>query len=102
MAFFGYHASHELFKQFEAIAQFVKPEDMYKYVRISADPQQHIDWLQQDIELGFNEIYLHNLNRKQENFIEVFGKQVIPALEKEAREHRSAGARGSLKLTLFN
>ncbi|TVP62029.1 MAG: LLM class flavin-dependent oxidoreductase [Nodularia sp. (in: Bacteria)] len=68
-------------KQFEAIAEFVKPEDMYKYVRISATPQQHIDWLKQDIELGFNEIYLHNVNRQQENFIEVFGKEVIPALQ---------------------
>ncbi|WP_414550743.1 TIGR03885 family FMN-dependent LLM class oxidoreductase [Anabaena sp. CCY 0017] len=68
-------------KQFEAIAQFVKPDDMYKYVRISATPQQHIDWLKQDIELGFNEIYLHNVNRQQENFIEVFGKEVIPAIQ---------------------
>ncbi|MBW4556678.1 MAG: TIGR03885 family FMN-dependent LLM class oxidoreductase [Trichormus sp. ATA11-4-KO1] len=68
-------------KQFEAIAEFVKPMDMYKYVRISADSQQHIEWLKQDIELGFNEIYLHNVNREQQTFIEVFGKQVIPALE---------------------
>ncbi|HYW22360.1 MAG TPA: hypothetical protein VE956_24235 [Nodularia sp. (in: cyanobacteria)] len=68
-------------QQFEAIAQFVNPEDMYKYVRISADPQQHIQWLQKDIELGFNEIYLHNVNRQQQNFIEVFGHQVIPALQ---------------------
>ena len=68
-------------KQFEAIAEFVKPEDMYQHIRISANPQQHIDWLKQDIELGFNEIYLHNVNRQQENFIEVFGKQVIPALQ---------------------
>ncbi|YAF96349.1 MAG: TIGR03885 family FMN-dependent LLM class oxidoreductase [Nodularia sp. CChRGM 3473] len=68
-------------QQFEAIAEFVKPMDMYKYVRISADSQQHIEWLKQDIELGFNEIYLHNVNREQQTFIEVFGKQVIPALE---------------------
>ncbi|WP_339383013.1 MULTISPECIES: TIGR03885 family FMN-dependent LLM class oxidoreductase [unclassified Nodularia (in: cyanobacteria)] len=68
-------------QQFEAIAQFVKPEDMYQSVRISATPQQHIDWLKQDIELGFNEIYLHNVNRQQQKFIEVFGKEVIPALQ---------------------
>lgn len=68
-------------QQFEDMAEFVKPEDMYKYIRISADPQQHIEWLRKDIQLGFSEIYLHNVNRQQRNFIEVFGKQVIPALQ---------------------
>lgn len=69
-------------QQFDAIAQFIRPEDMYKYVRISANPQQHIEWLQQDIELGFDEIYLHNVNREQHHFIEVFGKQVLPVVQR--------------------
>jgi coenzyme F420-dependent glucose-6-phosphate dehydrogenase len=73
-------------QQFDAIAQFVKPEDMYQHVRISADPERHIQWLQRDIELGFNEIYLHNVNRQQENFIQVFGENVIPTLEEAARK----------------
>lgn len=67
-------------QQFDAIADFVKPEDMYQYVRISPDPQQHIEWLQKDIELGFEVITLHNVNREQEAFIEVFGEKVLPAL----------------------
>jgi coenzyme F420-dependent glucose-6-phosphate dehydrogenase len=69
-------------QQFEAMAEFVKPEDMYKYVRISAEPKRHIEWLKQDIELGFDELYLHNVNREQQAFIEVFGKQVIPEFSK--------------------
>ncbi|PPS42403.1 TIGR03885 family FMN-dependent LLM class oxidoreductase [Chroococcidiopsis sp. TS-821] len=68
-------------QQFDAIADFVKPEDMYQYVRISPDPQQHIKWLQKDIELGFEVITLHNVNREQEAFIEVFGEKVLPALQ---------------------
>jgi probable non-F420 flavinoid oxidoreductase len=68
-------------QQFDAIAKFVKPEDMYKHIRISNDILQHIQWLQKDIELGFNEIYLHNVNRQQQTFIEAFGKQVIPSLQ---------------------
>ncbi len=67
-------------KQFDAAAEFVKPEDMYKYVRISARPEQHIEWLQKYIELGFSELYLHNVNREQQAFIEVFGEKVLPAL----------------------
>ncbi|WP_250123338.1 TIGR03885 family FMN-dependent LLM class oxidoreductase [Chroococcidiopsis sp. CCMEE 29] len=68
-------------KQFDAAAEFVKPEDMHEHVRISAEPEQHIEWLQKYIELGFGELYLHNVNREQQEFIEVFGEQVLPTLK---------------------
>jgi len=32
--------------------------------------------------LGFDELILHNVNREQEQFIEVFGEKVVPALTK--------------------
>lgn len=67
--------------QFEAIGDLVKPADMYQYLNISADPQKHLEWLREYISLGFNQIYLHNVNREQEAFIEVFGEMVIPALQ---------------------
>jgi coenzyme F420-dependent glucose-6-phosphate dehydrogenase len=66
--------------QFDAAATFVKPEDMGEYVRISTDLQQHIEWLKKDIELGFQTLSLHNVNREQQPFIEAFGKQILPAL----------------------
>lgn len=69
-------------QQFDAIAKFVRPEDMYQYVRISTDLEQHIEWLNQDIQLGFEQIYLHNVNREQQQFITDFGQRVIPALQK--------------------
>lgn len=67
-------------QQFDAAGEFVQPQQLYEHVRISADPQQHIDWLKKDIELGFDELILHNVNREQEQFIQVFGEKVIPAL----------------------
>lgn len=74
----------ELFtpQQFEAAAEFVKPEDVEDCVRVSTDPQQHIEWLRQDLELGFSELILHNVNRQQQEFIEVFGEKVLPVLKK--------------------
>jgi len=68
-------------RQFEVAGQFVKPDELDEQIRISADPQQHIDWLRQDIELGFSELLLHNVNREQQQFIEVFGEKVLPALQ---------------------
>lgn len=70
-------------EQFDAAGEYVKPEELDKQVRISADPQQHIAWLQQDIELGFDELILHNVNREQEQFIHAFGEKVLPELSGE-------------------
>lgn len=65
---------------FDAAAEFVKPEDLNDMVRISSDLQQHIDWIKQDISLGFEKIILHNVNRDQETFIQDFGEKVLPKL----------------------
>ena len=51
---------------------------MDKFVRMSASPEQHIEWLEKDAELGFSQLYLHNVNREQEQFIDVFGEKVLP------------------------
>ena len=67
-------------QQFDAAGSFVQPKELDPYVRISADVQQHIEWLQEYIELGFDELILHNVNREQEQFIEVFGEKVVPVL----------------------
>ncbi|MBD1849984.1 TIGR03885 family FMN-dependent LLM class oxidoreductase [Leptolyngbya sp. FACHB-711] len=66
--------------QFDAMGELVQPDELDPFVRISADLQQQIDWLQQDVELGFDELLLHNVNLQQEEFIEDFGRVVIPAL----------------------
>lgn len=67
-------------EQFDAAGEFVKPDELDKQVRISADLHQHIAWLQEDIALGFNELMLHNVNREQEQFIDAFAEKVLPAL----------------------
>jgi coenzyme F420-dependent glucose-6-phosphate dehydrogenase len=68
-------------QQFEAIARYVRAEDLDSSVRISADPQRHLAWLQQDFTLGVSQINLHNVNPEQEAFIEVFGTHVLPVLQ---------------------
>jgi len=67
-------------QQFDADGEFVKLEEMNEHVRISAALQQHLEWLQQDVELEFDELLLHNVNREQQQFIQVFGKKVLSAL----------------------
>jgi probable non-F420 flavinoid oxidoreductase len=71
----------QLPQQFDLAAQFVRPDDLDRSIRISNDVQQHIAWLQEDIAMGFDHIYVHNVNREQQPFIEAFGEHVLPALQ---------------------
>jgi coenzyme F420-dependent glucose-6-phosphate dehydrogenase len=66
--------------QFDAAAEFVRLDDLDRFVRISSDPQRHVGWLKEDARMGFNRLYLHNVNKEQSRFIDDFGREVIPAL----------------------
>lgn len=67
-------------RQFDAATKHVRPEDLGEHIRASADLERHIEWLQEDVELGFSHLYLHNVGRNQTEFIEAFGERVLPAL----------------------
>src|SRR5215210_956021 len=67
-------------QEFDAAGKWVRPEDLRESTRISADPNQHAEWLMQDIELGFEELNLHNVSANQAEFIDFFGEKVLPQL----------------------
>jgi probable non-F420 flavinoid oxidoreductase len=69
-------------EQFDAASQLIQPQTMQDYVRISHDLDQHIAWLQDDAAMGFDRVYIHNVNREQEPFIRAFGKHVLPAIKR--------------------
>ena len=66
--------------QMAAAAAHVRPDDMDAVVRISSDPARHVEWLRRDIERGFERVYLHDVGRDQERFIETFARDVLPQL----------------------
>lgn len=67
-------------EQFDRAASVLDPGILRQGVRVSADPEQHLRWLKDDLAEGVNSIYLHNVNRDQGAFIEDFGKLVLPRL----------------------
>jgi coenzyme F420-dependent glucose-6-phosphate dehydrogenase len=69
-------------RDFETAARFVRAEDMRESVLISADPARHAAWLREFIELGFEELLLHQVGVNQREFIDVFGREVLPQLQK--------------------
>jgi len=72
-------------KGFDAAGSVVRPEDLKSSVRISDSTDQHIDWLSKDIEAGVTELYLHNVNTEQQQFIDVFGAKVLPEFQLQTR-----------------
>jgi coenzyme F420-dependent glucose-6-phosphate dehydrogenase len=65
---------------FEQMAALVRPEDFDGRMVISADPDVHRAEIQRFLDLGFDRIYLHNVGRNQTEWIETFGREVLPDL----------------------
>jgi hypothetical protein len=63
------------------MAKLVKPEHYKNRVLMSVDLDDHIRLIQHYIDLGFTEVYVHNVGRTQEAFIDAYGKTVVPALK---------------------
>jgi len=67
---------------FEAIAKLVRPDDFRGRMVVSSDPDVHRAEIQRYVDLGFDRVYLHNVGRNQERWIEVFGRDVLPKLHR--------------------
>ncbi len=68
-------------EDFEAMAKLVRPEHYKNRVLLSPDLEEHVAHLQHFIDLGFNEVYVHNVGRNQEAFVRAYGERVVPALK---------------------
>jgi len=67
-------------EDFAAMAKLVRPEDFANRVLMTSDLARHIEHIQHYVDMGFREVHLHNVGRNQAEFIEVFGKEVLPEL----------------------
>lgn len=67
-------------QDFEQMAKLVRPEDFEGRMLISADPERHREQIQKYLDLGFDQIYLHNVGRNQAEWIDCFGREVLPKL----------------------
>ena len=72
----------ELPAQFDAAAAHVRPDDVREHVLVSGDLKQHAAWLQELLDLGVDELYLHHVGQAahQLPFIEAFAADVLPEL----------------------
>jgi G6PDH family F420-dependent oxidoreductase len=65
---------------FEQMAKLVRPEDFAGRMVMSADLEVHRKQIQKFLDIGFDQIYLHNVGRNQAEWIDAFGREVLPRL----------------------
>ena len=67
-------------EDFAAMARLVRPEHFVNRCEVSSDLAKQTENIQHYVDMGFDEIHLHNVGRNQAEFIEVFGREVLPNL----------------------
>ncbi len=67
-------------EDFAAMARLVRPEDFTDRTLMTADLASHIAHIQRYVDMGFDEIHIHNVGRNQAEFIDVFGREVLPEI----------------------
>jgi probable non-F420 flavinoid oxidoreductase len=67
-------------QDFDTVSEKVTVDEMREVIPISEDLGRHVEWLSELIELGIDELHLHQVGRNQEAFIERFGARVLPQL----------------------
>ncbi|MGI5176451.1 TIGR03885 family FMN-dependent LLM class oxidoreductase [Dactylosporangium sp. CA-152071] len=65
---------------FDAVSEHVTPEQVAGTVHVGADLRRHAEILHGYAELGFDQIYLHHVGQRQDEFIDAFGAKVLPQL----------------------
>ena len=65
---------------FEQMAKLVRPEDFEGRMLITSDLDSHRADIQRYLDLGVDRVYLHNVGRNQTEWIEAFGRDVLPKL----------------------
>jgi coenzyme F420-dependent glucose-6-phosphate dehydrogenase len=65
--------------QFDEATASITREEVAKSIRASSSIEQHIAWIKQDMELGFDRIYLHQLG-DLDLFLDALTEKMLPKL----------------------
>lgn len=69
----------------EQNGKVVGSDTIRKSTCISADPDEHVKHAQRYIDLGFDHLIFHSAGPDQANFLEAYGRDVLPRLRQKAK-----------------
>jgi coenzyme F420-dependent glucose-6-phosphate dehydrogenase len=67
-------------RDFSTATRAVSPEQVAAKIRVSSDLDAHAGWLADYASIGVDEVYLFNVGSNQREFIDAFGRAVLPGL----------------------
>ncbi|MFI6128773.1 TIGR03885 family FMN-dependent LLM class oxidoreductase [Micromonospora sp. NPDC051141] len=74
----------ETAEHFDVVSADVPMSKVTDSVNVSADLGRHVGWLQEYVELGFDQIALHHVGQEQRAFLDAFGAEVLPKVRPTA------------------
>ncbi|MFI2711505.1 TIGR03885 family FMN-dependent LLM class oxidoreductase [Micromonospora sp. NPDC018662] len=69
---------------FDEVSAEVPMSKVTDTVNVSADLGRHVGWLEEYVELGFDQIALHHVGQEQRAFLDAFGAEVLPKVRPTA------------------
>jgi coenzyme F420-dependent glucose-6-phosphate dehydrogenase len=69
-------------RQFEQASSLVTPESMAEHMPIGPDPEPYVEAIQEYVDAGVEDVYLHQIGPDQAGFFRFFRKDLAPALER--------------------
>jgi coenzyme F420-dependent glucose-6-phosphate dehydrogenase len=66
--------------------EVVGPDTVKKMVCVSTNAEEHVKFVRQYIDLGFDHPIIHSAHPKQHDFLEKFGRDVLPQLRAKAEK----------------
>jgi coenzyme F420-dependent glucose-6-phosphate dehydrogenase len=70
-------------EKFDAMGQNTRKEDLQEHVIISSEAETFIEKIREFEKMGFEKIIIHNVNKQQEEYIDFFGKEVLPNIQQQ-------------------
>lgn len=67
-------------REFDELTTAVSKPTIADRLRVSCEWQEHLEWLQRDMDLGFDAIYLNHVGASLASFIDVCGEKILPML----------------------
>lgn len=63
-------------EDFDSAVDSITIDQIKDVIRISSDPKDHLEWLQEYISCGFSQIYIQDVSNEQAGTIEMYGKLI--------------------------
>jgi len=70
--------NHRTTTQFDAVGETITQEQVAGNDHVAADLDRRVAWLEEIAVRGVDRVYLHDVNRHQEPFVDAFGDAVLP------------------------